>query len=354
MYSVLLTSLIGTSADSSFVESIGYPAVVLGAMGLLFGLGLAIAAKKFAVERDPRVEQINDLLPGANCGGCALPGCMAFAEAVVAGKAPANGCVAASASVNAKVAEAVGAAITDDVRKIALVHCNGGHSAQNAFQYHGPSKCASAILIMDGEKTCTYGCLGFGDCVDVCLFDAIVIGDDRIPIVDRKNCTGCGKCVDACPRNIIELWPVNREVVIACASLDKGGAARKACAVACIGCHKCAKICPVDAIEIEDFLARIDPEICTNCGLCRTECPTNAILDFAPGRPKAYIDSSCVGCTLCTKACPVEAITGELKEMHEVNNEKCVGCGLCIAKCPKDSIRMRGALSYQRGEEYKV
>ncbi len=354
MTGLLALALTAQTGGTDAAAAVGYPAVVLGAMGLLLGLGLAFAAKKLAVEKDPRVERIEALLPGANCGGCGYPGCPAFAEAVVKGEAPPEGCVAASASVDARIAEAVGAEVSDSVRKIALVRCAGGHSAREVFEYRGPSECAAAGMVMGGQKACPYGCLGFGDCVRVCPFDAIEMGPDGVPVVDPEACTGCGKCVAACPKDIIELWPVNRQVVVACSSRERGGVARKACTVACIGCRKCAKVCPVDAITVEENLASIDPEKCVNCGLCAGECPTGAILDRAPARPKAYIDGSCVGCTLCAKACPVNAITGELKERHEVDKEKCVGCGLCLSKCPKGSIRMLGALSYQRGEEFGV
>jgi len=334
-------------SQDSIVGAVGNPALVLGAMGLLLGLGLAFAARKLAVPKDPLVEKINDLLPGANCGGCGYPGCVQFAQAVAAGDAPADGCVAASAEINSQVASAVGSEISQGTRLIALVHCNGGHSARDEFSYHGPEDCKSASMIMGGQKTCSYGCLGFGDCAAACPFDAIVMGDNGIPEVDTDACTGCGKCIAACPKGIIELWPVDREVVVACSSLDKGGIARKACSLACIGCMKCQKVCPVEAIKVEDFLAVLDPDKCINCGLCASECPTGAILDRASARPKAYIDSSCVGCTLCAKVCPVDAISGELKERHEVDKEKCIGCGLCVSKCPKNSINLIGAKSYQ-------
>ncbi len=340
--------------QESMTQSVGNPAIILGAMGLILGLGLAFAAKKLAVPKDPMVEKINSILPGANCGGCGFPGCMQFAEAVARGEAPANGCVAASAEINSQIAEAVGSEVSDSVRLIALVKCNGGYSAKDAFQYHGPSDCVSAAMVMGGQKSCSYGCLGFGDCVSVCPFEAIIMGDNGIPEVDKEACTGCGKCVAACPKKIISLWPVNREVVVACSSRDKGGVARKACTVACIGCMKCQKVCPVEAITVSDFLAEIDPDKCINCGLCASECPTGAILDRAPARPKAYIDSTCVGCTLCTKVCPVDAISGELKERHEVDSEKCIGCGLCVSKCPKNSINLIGAKSYQQGREFQV
>jgi len=344
---MLFLSLTG---QEELVRAVGYPVAVLSAIGLLLGLGLAVAAKKLAVPKDPRVEEIERVLPGVNCGGCGVPGCPAFALAVVNGQLPANGCVAASAAINAEISRIVGSEITDSVRKIALVHCNGGHSATNAFVYHGPASCTSAHLIMGGHKTCRWGCLGFGDCIAVCPFDAIQIGEHGVPVVDVEKCTGCGRCRDICPKGIIEMWLYDRQVTVVCNNRDKGGIARKGCSVACIGCRKCEKVCPVDAVKIDTFLARIEAEKCIGCGLCAAECPTGAIRDNVVARPKAFIESSCVGCTLCVKVCPAEAITGTLKEKHVVDLEKCVGCGLCVPECPKNSIRMMGALSYGRGE----
>lgn len=339
-----------SAALQSQVEAMAQPALVLGAVALVLGLGLALAAKKLAVRKDPVAERIEELLPGANCGGCGYPGCPAFAEAVAEGKAPPNGCVVVGPEVDERIAKAAGQEVEESVKRIAVVRCGGGHSATDAFEYHGPPECASAMLVMGGQKTCPYGCLGFGDCVEACPFDAIRMGDGGIPVVDEESCTACGKCVDACPKGIIDLWPAENDVMVACSSKDKGGVARKACSVACIGCRKCEKACPVDAITVDDFLARIDPEKCINCGLCATECPTGAIIDKVPARPRAYIDSNCVGCAICVEVCPLDAISGEHKQRHEVDQEKCVGCGLCVSKCPTNAIRLVGALSYRRNE----
>lgn len=342
------TALILTAQSPDIASAVAGPAIVMGSIGLILGLGLAFAAKKFAVAKDPRVEAIENILPGANCGGCGFPGCAAFAIAVVEGRAPVSGCTAASGSVNSEIAGIMGAEVTEKEKETAVVLCNGGKSAVNAFDYHGPESCKSAMLLMGGQKACTYGCLGFADCVSVCPFDAMEMGENGIPIIDTEKCVACGKCVEECPRNIITLWPDNRKVIVSCSSRDKGGIARKACSVACIGCGKCEKVCPVDAIDIEDYLARINPEKCINCGLCASECPTGAILDGIPVRPKAYIDNSCIGCTLCTRVCPTDAIVGNLKEKHEVIPEKCVGCGQCVEKCPKKSIRMMGGVLSQQ------
>ena len=348
--SILLTQitlvLIAQQQDS--LSAVTGPAIVMGAIGLLLGLGLAFAAKKFAVPKDPRVESIESVLPGANCGDCGFPGCAAFAVAVVAGKAPVSGCSAASSAANAEVARIMGAEVEDKEKEIAVVLCNGGRSAVNAFVYSGPENCKSAVLVMGGQKACTHGCLGFGDCVNVCPFDAMKMGENGIPDIDTEKCVACSKCVAECPRNIITLWPENRKVIVACSSRDKGGIARKACSVACIGCRKCEKVCPVEAVEIDGFLAKINPDKCINCGLCASECPTGAIIDGIPVRPKAFIDSSCVGCTLCTRVCPTDAIEGTLKEKHEVIADKCIGCGQCVEKCPKKSIKMMGGVLSQQ------
>lgn len=339
MTSQMILSVLLTSGTTSVVT---VPAFVLGGIGLILGLGLALAAKKLAVPKDPRIEKVVEILPGANCGGCGYPGCAAFAEAVVKGDVLPGGCVAAGAGVVSKIAALLGVAVDESIRKVAVVHCGGGHSAVDAFTYHGPSSCASALLVMEGHKLCRYGCMGFGDCVSACPFDAIHMDENGLPVVEPEKCTGCGKCVSACPRGIISLWPENRKVIVACSSRDKGGIARRACTVACIGCGKCATACPVNAITIDSFLAHIDPAKCINCGICAGECPTSAIVDMVPTRPKAFIDTTCIGCTLCTKVCPTHAILGELKQKHEVVSEKCVGCGQCVPKCPKKSIRMMG------------
>jgi len=341
-------ALLSALQAPAVAAAIGYPALILGATGLALGVGLAIAARKLAVEKDPLVSRLEGLLPGANCGGCGYPGCSGFAGALAQGRAEPSGCVAANASTIASLAKAMGVEAKEAIRKVASIQCNGGHSAVNAFVYSGPLSCTSAVLAMGGPKLCRFGCLGMGDCVSACPFGALSMGENGVPVVDRSRCTGCGKCVSACPRKLIVLWPANRDVTVSCSNRERGPVARKGCSAACIACGKCVKECPVGAIVITDFLSRIDPEKCINCGLCATVCPTGAIVDRAPARPKAYIDTNCIGCTLCAKVCPTRAISGELKGRHEVDQAKCVGCGLCVSKCPKGAIRMLGALGYRK------
>jgi Na+-translocating ferredoxin:NAD+ oxidoreductase RNF subunit RnfB len=348
MHALISAALLAGIQTPSVAAAVAWPAVLLGATGLVLGLGLAVAARKLAVEKDPLVARLEGLLPGANCGGCGLPGCSGFAAALAKGKAEPSGCVAANPAILSSLASALGVDLADKVRRIASIQCNGGHSAVRAFEYDGPSSCTSAMLVMGGDRLCRFGCLGMGDCIRVCPFGAMSMGVNGVPVIDRQRCTGCGKCVQTCPKRIITLWPADRDVVVACSNREKGAVARKACTVACIACGKCEKACPVSAITITENLSRIDPAKCINCGLCATVCPTGAILDRAPARPRAYIESSCVGCTVCAKICPTQAITGELKQQHVVDTQKCVGCGMCAPKCPKNSIRMVGALSYRK------
>jgi len=336
------------STEPSLSEGVLLPAGLLGATGLLLGVGLAIAARRLAVQKDPLIEKLESLLPGANCGGCGFPGCGGFAEALAKGESQPSGCVAANPATLSALASAMGVEVQDSVRRIAVIRCNGGHSTGLAFTYDGPCSCASAAMVMGGDKACRFGCLGMGDCVRACPFGAIRIGENGVPVVDGEKCTGCGKCVKTCPKGVVSLWPENRQVTVACSNRDRGSTARKACAVACIACGRCAKACPANAITVSDNLASIDPEKCINCGLCATVCPTGAIVDRAPARPKAYIDNECTGCGICAEACPVNAITGEPKAKHDVDKDKCVGCGLCAPKCPGRAIHLLGALSYTR------
>jgi len=272
--------------------------LVLGITGLVLGLVLYAVSRKFKVEEDPRVGQITELLPGANCGGCGFPGCAAFAAACVqADSMDGLKCSVCKSEVMQQIADITGHAVEVGVEKIAVVRCNG--SCENRPRtriYDGARSCAAAALMNGGETGCFFGCLGCGDCVKTCKFDAIHMDPETgLPVVDQDKCTACGACAKACPRNIIELRNKNkldRRVYVSCVNKDKGPVAKKACAVACIGCGKCVKACPFDAITIENNLAYIDFEKCRLCRKCVDECPQHTIhaVNFPPKREAAPVE----------------------------------------------------------------
>lgn len=337
---------VGGSVESvEFVEikTIVYAVALLAVLGVIFGIALAVVASKFVVKVDPKVDQVRETLPGANCGACGFAGCMGYAEAVVGNPdvAP-NLCAPGKSPVAAKIAQITGKAAGAVDPKIARVFCQGGRSkSQRKFIYSGVMDCTAAVLAAGGDKSCDFGCLGYATCMRACPFDAITMSADSLPIINKEKCTACGKCVAACPKQVIELGLMSKAVVISCHSRDKGIDVKKKCQVGCIACGICVRTCPVDAIKIDNNLARIDHSKCITCGLCVKKCPTNAIHDYIPVRPKAFIHAEkCAGIDVCAKVCPVSAISGDVRAVHKVDQAKCIGCGMCEARCPKKAIEM--------------
>lgn len=269
--------------------------ISLGAIGLISAVILYVASKKFAVYEDPRIAQVAEVLPQANCGGCGFPGCSGFAAACVkAGSLEGKMCPVGGQPTMEKVASILGLEAAASEPKVAVVRCNGTCANRPKLtQYDGVRSCVVANSTFGGETGCTFGCLGGGDCVSACQFDAIHMNPETgLPEVDESKCTACGACSKACPRNIIEIRPKgknNRRVYVQCVNKDKGAVARKACAAACIGCGKCVKVCPFEAITLENNLAYIDPAKCKSCRKCEMECPQQAIVavNFPPRKPKA-------------------------------------------------------------------
>lgn len=254
--------------------------IELGIFGFLFGIGLAIAARKFAVDVDPRAVQIAEILPNANCGACGFPGCSGFAKAVAEGKAPTNGCPVGGISVAEKIAKILGVELSSPGEvMVAIALCNGGKRAKDKFIYDGIAECRAALVAGYGQKMCTYGCLGFGTCISACPFDALKMGPNDVPITDFDKCTACGICVKVCPTGVMKLVPKNSPIYVACNSHDPGTFVRKACETGCIACMMCQRNCQYDAIKVTENLAQIEHSKCTACGVCIEVCPTKCILN---------------------------------------------------------------------------
>jgi RnfABCDGE-type electron transport complex B subunit len=259
----------------------------VAAMGVAFGIILAIAAQKFAVKVDPRITQISEILPGANCGGCGYPGCSGYAAAIVRVGADIGLCAPGGAKTAAMIAEIMGVEASTAEPKVAVVMCRGDWStAVKRFEYDGITDCRAAVLVDTGPKGCLYGCLGFGSCVAECPFGALVLTEKHIPLVIEEKCVACGRCVETCPRNVIQLVPRSKHVHVVCRNHDKGGIAKKLCQAACIACKRCEKECKFDAIHVEDNVAKIDYDKCKVCGKCVVVCPQDALLNLRPIRKK--------------------------------------------------------------------
>lgn len=257
--------------------NIVYAVLVLGVMGLLFGVLLAFASKIFAVEVDERIPAVLECLPGANCGGCGFTGCNALATAIVEGKAPVNGCPVGGAAVAEKVAAVMGVEVSASDKQIAHVHCSGScENVKNRANYEGIEDCLGAIRVANGYKACSFACLGLGTCVKACKFDAIHVVDG-VAKVDASKCTSCGQCAAACPKHIISILPEKNPVRIDCSSQDKGKDVMDACTVGCIGCSLCVKTCKFDAIHMEGNLPVIDYDKCKGCQMCAKACPRHII-----------------------------------------------------------------------------
>ena len=262
---------------------------ILGVLALIFGFVLAGASKLFYVETDPRLDKLNECLPGANCGGCGYAGCGGYAEAVLNGEAPIGKCASGGNECAQAMAEIMGVEAGEVTRKVALVRCSGEKSfdkdgnltkgARVKAEYEGFHDCLAASKVGgNGPLSCKFGCLGYGSCTKACKYGAISVVNG-VARVDEDLCVGCMACAAVCPRHLIVPVEPDRNVIIACASLAKGAVTTKGCTVGCIGCSLCKKICPKDAITIEKNLARIDYTKCDNCGLCATVCPKKLIKD---------------------------------------------------------------------------
>ena len=268
--------------------------ISLSILAMISAIILYFVAQKFKVFEDPRIDEIQAILPAANCGGCGYAGCRNFAEALVASESfEGLNCPVGGADVMALAAKVLGREAPLSTPLVAVLLCNGTPEYRvRTSKYDGATDCRITHNLYMGETDCSYGCLGNGDCVRACIFDAMYMDlSTGLPVIIDDKCVACGACVKACPRDLIELRKKakkDRKIYVACSNCDKGGPARRACKVACIACNKCLKVCAFDAITIENNLAYIDSMKCTFCRKCAPECPTNAIieLNFPARKPK--------------------------------------------------------------------
>lgn len=272
-----------------------YSILTISALGVTAAGILYVVAQKFKVYEDPKIDEVEDVLPAANCGGCGYPGCRNFAEAMVnAEDISSFYCPVGGNDTMKKVAQVLGKEVADQDPKVAVVRCSGSFKNRKKTNvYDSAGSCAIATYLYSGDTGCAYGCLGLGDCEKSCDFYAITMDEaSGLPIISDSKCVACGACVDACPKDIIDLIPKgkkNRRIYVACMNEEKGGEAKKNCAVACTGCTLCSKECSFDAITIENSLAVIDQEKCKLCGKCSDVCRTGAIMkvNFPERKTKA-------------------------------------------------------------------
>ena len=267
------------------MESIIYTVTLVALLAILAALLLAYVAKKFVVIEDERIDIVEDILPGVNCGGCGFSGCRPFAEACVnATEMKGLHCPVGGDECMSKVASVLGRVAEKQAPLVAVLRCNGctAHRPQTT-RYDGVSSCTVGAMLYQGSTGCGFGCLGAGDCVDACDFDAMYMNQETgLPVVIDENCVACNGCVVACPKDLLELrikHEERRKIYVACQSQDKGAVAKKACATACIGCNKCFQVCEDDAITVENNLAFIHSDKCTLCRKCVPVCPTQAIIE---------------------------------------------------------------------------
>ena len=283
---------------------------------------------------------------------CGSPGCAGFAERVVAGKAKVTDCIPGGTSVADLIGEIMGVEAGATESMVAVVRCAGDKdNAIDKYKYFGVKTCTASNIVGGGHKACQYGCVGFGDCVKVCSFDALHIGPGGLPVVNDENCTGCGLCVAACPKNIMDMIPASAQIYLACSSQDMGKDVSNVCKVGCNGCKVCVnpKNCPSGAITMNGNLPVVDYSIEDNLIVPAAKCAPNSYIDKIKHRSRFTIDSKCNSCGDCVSVCPVKkCITGEEGAVYKIDQELCIGCGWCVPVCEPKAIHIIGALGHQK------
>jgi Na+-translocating ferredoxin:NAD+ oxidoreductase RNF subunit RnfB len=254
--------------------------LILGGVGLVFGVFIAIANTRLWVWEDPRIDVVAQMLPNANCGACGLPGCRAFAEQAVAGKVTPAQCTVSGVAARGQIADYLGVEAGEAVKNVARLLCAGGADvAGYQAEYRGLPTCAAAAAVAGGGKGCAWGCLGLADCERACEFDAIHMSDTGLPVVDVEKCTACGDCVVACPKSLFELRPLNAGLLVQCRNLIGGDDALAQCRVACTACGKCVQDAPEGLISVASGVAVLNyDKIALAEPRAAERCPTGAIV----------------------------------------------------------------------------
>ncbi len=262
------------------ILSIALAAAFMAALGLTLAAVLVLANKRLAVFEDPRIDQVEDLLPHANCGACGTAGCRQFAEQLVAGEVEPGQCTVNAKGMNQLIADFLGVSLGKREKRVARLACAGGtHVARSRAEYQGLNTCRAAALVSGGGKGCTWGCLGLGDCEVVCDFNAIQMSAQGLPLVDATACTACGDCVDVCPKRLFSIHEVSHRLWVACKNQEQGDEAEAECQVVCTACGRCAQDAPEGLIEIRDNLAVVDYRRNALASRVAIErCPTGAIV----------------------------------------------------------------------------
>ncbi|WRS27934.1 RnfABCDGE type electron transport complex subunit B [Oscillospiraceae bacterium MB08-C2-2] len=252
--------------------------VVIAAMiSIVAGVVLTVASKKFAVQVNEKVEEVRELLPGANCGACGFAGCDDYAKNLVEYGVKTNLCVPGGTGLARQISQVLGLPFEEVEPRYAVVKCSGTKEHTSyIMDYQGPKTCEACNYFYRGRGSCSHSCLGLGDCVSVCRYGALTI-EDNVAVVNKALCVACGLCVGVCPNHLIQIIPFSSQVFVGCSSTDTGAFVRKLCTAGCIGCKKCEKVCEFGAITITNNLANIDPAKCTNCAACVSACPTGII-----------------------------------------------------------------------------
>ena len=267
---------------------------IMAGLGVFFGIGLAVAYRFLRVEEDPRLDIVEEMLPGSNCGACGEAGCRAFSEKLIEGALKPSGCTVSSEDAIAGIAAFLGVDAGKQEKRVARLHCAGGiGQARQIAEYEGYENCRAAHLIGGGGKGCAWGCLGLDDCMKACTFDAIYMNDERLPIVDIDKCTACGDCVDACPRDLFDILPLTHNLIVQCSAPLEGDDARAVCTVACDACGRCAQDAATGLIHMDNNLPVVDYSAGGPAAPQATHrCPTGAIkwvegAQFAQSKPVA-------------------------------------------------------------------